>query len=72
MDPVALTETQPALSAHPQRVMRWLPLALLIALIGGLHYALWALLSGSFALNDPFVIGLGVYLPSSTPNGVSY
>jgi len=65
MDPVALTEAQPALSAHPQRVMRWLPLALPIALIGGLHYALFTLLTGPFARHDPFVIELGVYLAFS-------
>jgi len=65
MDPVALTEAQPALSAHPQRVMRWLPLALPIAFIGGLHYALFALLTGPFARHDPFVIELGAYLAFS-------
>ncbi|MEI6732587.1 MAG: metallophosphoesterase [Comamonadaceae bacterium] len=66
MDPVALTEAQPTPIAHPQRTMRWLPLALPMVLIAGLHYAVWALLSGPFALHDPFVIGLGVYLALST------
>jgi predicted MPP superfamily phosphohydrolase len=65
MDSTALTEAQQAASAHPRRAMRWLPLALAIALIGGLHCALFALLTGPFARHDPFVIELGVYLAFS-------
>jgi len=65
MDSTALIEAQQAPTAHPRRAMRWLPLALPIALIGGLHYALFALLTGPFARHDPFVIELGVYLAFS-------
>ena len=65
MDSTALIEAQQAPSAHPRRAMRWLPLALPIALIGGLHYALFTLLTGPFARHDPFVIELGVYLAFS-------
>ena len=65
MDSTALTEAQQAPSAHPRRAMRWLPLALPMALVGGLHYALFALLTGPFTRHDPFVIELGVYLAFS-------
>jgi hypothetical protein len=66
MDSNAPSEVQHAPSAHPHRLLRLIPLAVPLALVGGLHYALWALLIGPFALRDPFAIGLGVYLALST------
>jgi predicted MPP superfamily phosphohydrolase len=42
-----------------------LSLAVPLALVGGLHYGLWALLSIGLAPGLPFVIGLGTYLAFS-------
>lgn len=49
---------------HPRAVRRWLPLAIPLLLIAGLHYGLWSLLTTS--ASTPFSIGLGIYLAFST------
>ncbi len=51
--------------ARTHRGPRWLPLALPLALVGGLHYAVWALLTAGQAAT-PFAIGLAAYLALST------
>lgn len=66
MDSIATSDAQRLPGAHYPRALRWLPLALPLALTAGLHYALWLLLTGPFAPHDPFSIGLRVYLVLST------
>lgn len=62
MDSTATPDARHISSVPPRRALRWLPLVLPLALAGGLHYALWALLAGPLAWRDPFAIGMAVYL----------
>lgn len=50
------------LSKHP----RWLALSVPLALVAGLHYAVWALLASASAPGSAFAVGLGAYLVLST------
>lgn len=51
---------------RPRRALRWLPLALPLALVGGLHYAVWALLSAGLSPASPLSMALAAYLGLST------
>ena len=65
MDSTAPAEPMPSPRAR-QSLRRWLPLAVPLALVGGLHYGLWALLTSATTTGSPFHIGLGMYLALST------
>jgi predicted MPP superfamily phosphohydrolase len=43
-------------------LLRWVSLAAPLTLVGGLHYVVWALLTGALAPGEPFPVGLGAYL----------
>lgn len=68
MDSTSTVDPLPetARAARQRRALRWLPLALPLALVGGLHYALWALLTAGQSPAAPFAVGLGIYLALST------
>lgn len=66
MDSTALSEARHISHARPRRLLRMIPLAMPLVLVGGLHYVLWTLLTGTFAPGAPFSIGLGLYLAWST------
>ena len=52
--------------ARQRQGLRWLPLTLPLALVGGLHYAVWALLTAGLSPTAPFAMGLAAYLALST------
>lgn len=53
-------------TARPRRGLRWLPLALPLALVGALHYAVWTLLTTGQSPTTAFSMGLTAYLALST------
>lgn len=57
--------SSPAPLPRPTRGRRWRALALPLALVGGLHYAVWALLAGAHTSGSAFPIALGGYLALS-------
>jgi predicted MPP superfamily phosphohydrolase len=63
--PASATSHTPA-KARPRRPIRLLALVLPLAVIAGLHGAVWALLTSASAALTPFDIGLGAYLAWST------
>jgi predicted MPP superfamily phosphohydrolase len=65
MDFTAPADSLPTPRARPRNPLRWVPLAVPLALVGGLHYAVWALLSAGFAPGEPFATGLALYLALS-------
>ncbi len=68
MDPTAsaATRTTATTKVKPRASVRWLSLALPLSLAGGLHWAVWALITEASAPDSLFAIGLGVYLCLST------
>ncbi len=66
MDHAATATPRTNAKTRPRGLLRHLPLALPLAVIGGLHGAVWALLTNTSAALTPFDIGLGAYLALST------
>lgn len=62
----AIADAPPTPKRRRNSWQRSLALALPLALVGGLHYGLWALLTAGQAAGAPFAIGLGTYLVLST------
>lgn len=58
-----LPDTMPP--ARQRRGLRWLPLALPLAAVAGLHYAVWALLTAGLAPATALAMGLAAYLALS-------
>lgn len=65
MDSTASAEIAPT-QHRPRSFTRWLPLSVPLALVGGLHYAVWVLLTSATTSGSPFQVGLGLYLALST------
>lgn len=66
MDAASTAEPLPSSPPRARRGMRWQALAFPLTLVGGLHYALWALLTAGQAPHTPLGIGLAIYLALST------
>lgn len=65
MDSTISADPMPA--AHPRRsISRWLPFAVLLALVGGLHCTVWLMLTAGHVPANPFANGLAAYLVLST------
>lgn len=65
MDASATEKLDTSARHRARSLRRWMLLSVPLALVGGLHYALWTMLSAGFAPASPFAVGLGIYLACS-------